>query len=58
MGWSPSVNIPHKCALKNREDTLNAANISPEVIANEENPDPIIRIHVDYLDETEHEEYR
>jgi hypothetical protein len=47
-----------ECALKSRADMLKAANISPDIITTCEVPDPIVKIHVDFLDETTHEEYR
>lgn len=37
---------------------LRAANISPEIIVTSESPDPVVKIHVDFLDEATHEEYR
>lgn len=47
-----------ECALKNLADTLKAANISPDIVTTAEDPDPVIKIHVDYLEEAKHEEYR
>jgi hypothetical protein len=47
-----------EAALKNRADILRAADISPIISITEEIPDPIVRIHFDYLDEANHEEYR
>ena len=44
-------------AIKNRADILKAANIS-SVIAGTTDADQTVRIHVDYLDEMKHEEYR
>ena len=51
------LSIATESALKNRADILTAANISP-VILTPDDSDQIIRIHVDYLDEAKHEEYR
>jgi uncharacterized protein YciI len=45
-------------AMKNRADILKAANKSSEVLSDGEMLDPIVKIHVDYLDEAKHEEYR
>lgn len=45
-------------ALKSRADMLKEAKISPDIITTSEVPDPIVKIHVDFLDEATHEEYR
>lgn len=56
------IEIPLSCAtdaaLKNRSDILEAAGISPLIVTISEVPDPLVRIHVDYLDEAKFEEYR
>ena len=44
-------------AIKNRKDILKAANILPLIEATKD-ADQTVRIHVDYLDEIKHEEYR
>jgi hypothetical protein len=45
-------------ALKNRSDILRAANIPDVIPTAADDLDPIVRIHVDYLDEDKHLEYR
>ena len=45
-------------AMKNRANILKAAKISSEVLTSDEILDPLVKIHVDYLDEATHEEYR
>jgi hypothetical protein len=45
-------------ALKNRSDILLAANIPDVIPTAADDLDPIVRIHVDYLDEDKHLEYR
>ena len=47
-----------ECAMKNRANILKAANESSEVIDWDRHRDETLKIHVDYLDEAKHEEYR
>lgn len=44
--------------MKNRARILKAANLSSEVIVSDEITDPMVKIHIDYLNEAKHEEYR
>ena len=45
-------------ALKNRADILRESNISSAIEVTMDTPNPIVRIHVDYLEEVAHTQYR
>lgn len=53
---SVRLSVASETAIENRAMALKAADRSPDIV--EDDPDPLIKVHVDFLDEEVHSSYR